>query len=332
MARRTHHGFTIVELLVVIAIIGTLVALLLPAVNYAREVARRTSCTNNLRQLALGAISYETSRSNMPPSRIYSPATKLRMSSTPGYTFDNTIDSIYGWPVILLDQIGENTLSTRIEEYDRSGVNPFLQLEINKKIVKGLICPTDMTSLNSETPLSYACNSGLENVYVNNFPADWPENGVLDDRIGNQAYSQPITRADITNGDGTTNTVLFTENFTVNSWMDASSEFNLGVVWSVNGLSASPNVPLGPVAATDPNNARPASLHSKGFNMAMVDGSTRFVSEQIAYNVYARIMSSNGAKTWAPGQSRATALPAIWTTGAPSPKQWQNTALTSGDF
>src|SRR5437763_9279060 len=60
-------GFTLVELLVVIAIIGVLVALLLPAVQAAREAARRSQCTNNLRQFSLAALSYEDTFKNVPP-------------------------------------------------------------------------------------------------------------------------------------------------------------------------------------------------------------------------------------------------------------------------
>ena len=64
--RRSHNGFTLVELLVVIAIIGILVALLLPAVQQAREAARRTQCTNQVRQLALACIIHEDAQKVYP--------------------------------------------------------------------------------------------------------------------------------------------------------------------------------------------------------------------------------------------------------------------------
>src|SRR5262245_44330922 len=68
-SRRTiaPAGFTIVELLIVVAIIGILIALLLPAVQAARESARRTQCDNNLRQIALATLHFESVRKVLPP-------------------------------------------------------------------------------------------------------------------------------------------------------------------------------------------------------------------------------------------------------------------------
>ena len=68
---RKSSGFTLVELLVVIAIIGVLVALLLPAVQAAREAARRTQCINNIKQMGLGAVNYESAHGSFPPGRLY---------------------------------------------------------------------------------------------------------------------------------------------------------------------------------------------------------------------------------------------------------------------
>ena len=103
--RRSSDGFTLVELLVVIAIIGTLVGLLLPAVQSAREAARNTQCKNNLKQIGLGLLSHHNAKNAFPIGGIGSPSS-----------------SFYGhsWWIGLLPYIEEQNL---YERFDRTGTS-----------------------------------------------------------------------------------------------------------------------------------------------------------------------------------------------------------------
>ena len=105
--RVRQRGFTLVELLVVIAIIGILVALLLPAVQAAREAARRISCTNNMKQLALALHNYHDSFKTFPPAAVW---------GTPvvGQTYEAAYH--HTWLVMVLPYIEQQTLYDRIDK------------------------------------------------------------------------------------------------------------------------------------------------------------------------------------------------------------------------
>lgn len=113
---RLHHrqGFTLVELLVVIAIIGILIALLLPAVQMAREAGRRTSCQNNMKQLALGFEMYVGSYKVYPPAYVTTPGG----SPTMGVPDPITGDSGPGWTYLwaLLPYVEQGPLQDKFDK------------------------------------------------------------------------------------------------------------------------------------------------------------------------------------------------------------------------
>ncbi|QDT75926.1 DUF1559 domain-containing protein [Lacipirellula limnantheis] len=172
---RRCAGFTLVELLVVIAIIGVLVALLLPAVQAARESARRQQCQSNLRQLSLGLANYESARGAYPPAFEY--GKNLDPSSLPITMFGPN------WAVRLLPFVEQGALYNQIDKtavvpgtWPNGQAPPSMSSPNNAHIRQAVLsvfrCPSDteysnvMTQVGSGANLSewargnYAANAG----------------------------------------------------------------------------------------------------------------------------------------------------------------------------
>ena len=142
-----RRGFTLVELLVVIAIIGMLIALLLPAVQAAREAGRRTQCSNNLRQLALGIHAYHDTFQQLPPASTGQPAPGQRNVANNG---DRTG---WSWITMILPFVEQtatyNAINWDYPPWDTQIVAPSTQA--NRTLVENfrmtsLLCPTRRTS------------------------------------------------------------------------------------------------------------------------------------------------------------------------------------------
>lgn len=260
----TRRGFTLIELLVVIAIIAILVALLLPAVQQAREAARRSQCKNNLAQIALATLNYEMAHGVLPPGSINSDGPIV--STADGYHMS--------WTVQLLPYLDQTPLFQEID-FSKGAYQQEDRVTVIRMNV--FVCPSEGWR---ESSISYAgCHGGAETQ-------------IAEDNEGVFFLNSRIRYRDIR--DGSTNTLFFGEKFQTAgdlNWMSGTrtSLKNTGSkpnqLPSTREVNAQRNQP--PESMTDPTTVGGfGSRHTGGAQFALGDGSVRFLSENIDIELY----------------------------------------------
>jgi prepilin-type N-terminal cleavage/methylation domain-containing protein len=315
------RAFTLVELLVVIAIIGILVALLLPAIQAAREAARRTQCTNKMKQLGLAMLNYESARKELPLA--YTPnycspdngATIGRGpcpgTSTPGnacnrkpHHFVLTFILPYIENQALYDQIDITSsalstppTSTVTTNWDFKSPSP-TKKTINNDVVKvdipDFLCPSTENRPNTYTTDYYTMVDILDSPYctlVENTGLAKSKRSV--DRLLGLLQDTPTSLKKCS--DGLSKTFLFFEsagrpnNYDRNrklvQVMTQDWQWADDGVYGVWGNSADPNCPLTQVMNCN-NYQGLYSFHSGGGNELMGDGSVTFVTENVDLDTF----------------------------------------------
>jgi prepilin-type N-terminal cleavage/methylation domain-containing protein/prepilin-type processing-associated H-X9-DG protein len=300
-------GFTLIELLVVIAIIGVLIFLLLPAIQKVREAARRISCQNNLKQIGLGVLNFESSQGGLPPSR-----------TTQGSPLYNGYQ--HSWSAALLPYI-EQTASFNLYHYNRDWDFPDNR-EAIQTYLKLFNCPSTPEQPRVDTTISaqpscgdyHAVNAIKWFVGVNCFGYTMTMHTDPDDpRLVGAMRRDRLTRvAEIT--DGTSNTILVAEDAGRPTFYNA----NRDVVPPIGGKEggwADPNgafsidgsnpdgrnddmgaIIPGPCPINCSNNSEVYSFHSSGANVVFADGSVHFLSSSIQLCTLAALVTRQGGE------------------------------------
>ena len=298
-AMKTHQrGFTLVELLVVIAIIGILVALLLPAIQAARESARRAQCLNHLKQWATAMHLFHNTKKRLP----------LGSRNNPRQTW-----VMYLWPYV--EEYGldaNNNIDAHF--YNPPGTIRFTFDGLTGKQVAILNCPSDFgadqtTGEYQRRRGNYVVNWG--NSYYGQNPEP-REKAPFSHIQGNRSQPRKTSFADIT--DGTANTLLMSE--VLKGWTPEDHDWR-GDIYNDDGVfrfhtSLTPNTsapdvlaspdwfratgdPLMPVVAGAQQVAAARSRHSGGVNAVMCDASVHFISNDIALAEWRALGTMNGS-------------------------------------
>jgi prepilin-type N-terminal cleavage/methylation domain-containing protein len=308
---RRRRGFTLVELLVVIAIIGTLVGLLLPAVQQARESARRSSCTSQLRQLGLALMNFHESFGKMP-------------RGNHGMSGTNKYDGV-NWRVVVLPFLEQASLYDRLNFSGRFDGDDLTGNEILRQLlVPGLRCPSSMLDPFSN-PLGRNDDKAMIVHYVGISGAapstTQPDVGYKDCGYGWLANNgilltnESTKLRDVT--DGTSKTMLVGEQSGLTGGKETTANYRGGWHGAVNNDTVSNCTRTGTAriwfAGTTTVRANPNynilvpnhnelqyhfnttlnSFHPGGITALLADGSTRFLFDTIDLETLKRLAVRN---------------------------------------
>jgi prepilin-type N-terminal cleavage/methylation domain-containing protein len=279
-AHRSRTAFTLVELLVVIAIIASLIGLLLPAVQSAREAGRRNTCLNNVSQLGKAMVMHDNAVSGIPGWR-----------NSMKYTGSTTTSAVVGWAVKLFPYLERRDLERIILGGDADqGLHTAPNTPRGTSIAL-FICPTTPPDDKSFPALAYVANGGsgtsLMDPAGNSAATGTQEvligDGVFFDAVGRAGSGNKVSLDTISSGDGTTTTIAFAEQKQANRW----DQIDWG--WRVTGSGSSalgsPTDNLSGVFANaiDSNLNRPSIFIHRGIS-AMVGADQTAMTSNNATN------------------------------------------------
>jgi len=309
----SQRGFTLVELLVVIAIIGVLVALLLPAVQAARESTRRAQCASHLRQMGIACHAFHDVHRLVPPSRC----------ASGGFPKLNVPANAYqGWAVWLFPYLEQENLRNIYDTQLHFGhANNRKAIETQISL---LYCPSapnnnrvaQTFTHNSFSVSNAACTdySVCRNVDLglsSAFPKDVDKYSDSDQwgpfSYNSGSNTRVMNWASVT--DGLSTTMFYVEDtgrgtlYLANgrkssstvgggAWCDEAAEFGFQGCTP----SATSNIRPGLQAINCVNDGEPYAFHPRGMNIGMCDGSVRYIGQSISVRIFARLVTAQAGE------------------------------------